>query len=194
MSQPAFRFPGRLLLRTRRLVLRELTLDDIPDLLALGADAPVSVRLLDAPLSTPQQVEAMVLLMNLHSAFGVPAGLGNWRADDLAGRFVGLFSLMRLGGTDEVEIGARLRSQTWNQGYAEEGGHALCRYAFEQLGLPALTGLCDPSNAAVPVVLGRLGFTAEGPTLHFGRPALRFGLARETWRQRSAASGVQAPG
>ena len=172
-------FPARPFLSTRRLRLRELCLGDIPALTAMNANADVARSLVE-PCPTDYLGVARIIF-HANACYLTRPGLGVWHASDLEGRFVGVFSLMPIEGSDEVEIGTRLCPRTWGRLYPIEGGRALCAHAFETVGLPRLLGLCHPDNRAVPAILRRLGFTAAGETLHFGHRALHFVLQREAW-------------
>ncbi|MBJ6979127.1 GNAT family protein [Luteimonas sp. MC1895] len=166
-------------LRTRRMTLRRLRPSDVFDLQHLGRDARVARALLDAPVDDIASAAALVeTSARVHRE---RPGLGVWRADDARG-FLGFFSLMAEFNPAETEIGTRLLPRAWGRGYALEGGEALCRHAFDTLGLPRLVGLCDPANRSVPPLLARLGFQPDGTTCQFGRPALRMRLRREDWR------------
>jgi RimJ/RimL family protein N-acetyltransferase len=189
-----FRFPGLELLRTRRLRMRGLRLEDMHDILRLDRSERVHALLLDARARTLLEAAAVVILVN--RVYRQHPGLGVWYTTDERGEFIGLFSLMPVEDSGEVEIGTRLLPSAWGRNYPVEGGRALCEYAFATLGLPALVGLCHPDNRAVPLILRRLGFSAAGQTLHFGRPALRFELKRQRWRPESSrptSAGASRP-
>lgn len=172
-------FPARPFLATRRLRLRELCLADIPPFMAMNSDAEVARWLVEPCPTGYFDVARIVFQANYH--YLTRPGLGVWHASDRDGAFVGVFSLMPIEGTDEVEIGARLRPETWGRLYSVEGCRALCEHAFARLDLPRLIGLCHPRNAAVPAILRRLGFSADGETQHFGNRALRHVLRRDAW-------------
>jgi RimJ/RimL family protein N-acetyltransferase len=178
-------FPARPFLSTRRLHLRELCLADIPSLTAMNADADVARSLVEpCPID---YLGVAKIIFHANACYLTRPGLGVWHASDQDGRFVGVFSLMPIEGSDDVEIGTRLSPWTWGRLYPIEGGRALCAHAFDTVGLPRLFGLCHPDNIAVPAILRRLGFTADGETLHFGNRALRFVLSGEDWRLQRAA-------
>lgn len=166
-------------LRTRRMTLRHLRPGDVFDLQYLGRNARVAEALLDAPVD--DIASAAALVETATRVRHARPGLGIWRADDARG-FLGFFSLMAELDPREVEIGTRLLPRAWGRGYALEGGEALCRHAFETLGLPALVGMCDPANRSVPPLLERLGFRRDGHAEQFGRPAVRMRLDRSDWR------------
>ncbi len=197
MSASAPAFSGAELLRTRRLILRELTFSDAPDLRALDSDERVTRYLLDDTVNSNER--AYALINHAQQVYQQHDGLGLWHARDMRHRFAGYFSLMPLaceqsgehgaGGlqdpTFEVEIGVRLRPHAWGRFYATEGGAALRDHAFGTLGLTRLVGICDPANRVVPLILKRIGFSAVGETVHFDKPALRFEHTRERWRAKA---------
>ncbi len=177
-------FPARPFLSTRRLRLRELCLADIPSLTAMNADPDVARSLVEpCPID---YFGVAKIIFHANACYLTRPGLGVWHASDHDGRFVGVFSLMPIEGSDDVEIGTRLSPWTWGRLYPIEGGRALCAHAFGTVGLPRLLGLCHPDNIAVPAILRRLGFAADGETLHFGNRALRFVLTGEDWRSQPA--------
>lgn len=182
-------FAGSEFLRTRRLRLRGLCLRDIPALIALNADAEVARWLVEP--HPANYFGAAKIVFRANECYLTRPGLGVWHASDDAGRFVGVFSLMPIEGSDEVEIGTRLHRETWGRLYPIEGGRALCAHAFATLALPYLVGLCHPQNAAVPAILRRLGFEQDGETLHFGKPALRYVLRRDAWRVRESIGEIR---
>jgi RimJ/RimL family protein N-acetyltransferase len=184
-------FPARPFLSTRRLRLRELCLADIPALQAMNADARVGAHLVEPCVTDYFGVARTIFQANAY--YVTRPGLGVWHASDADGQFVGVFALMPIEGTDDVEIGTRLLPLTRGRLLPLEGGRALCTHAFDTVGLPRLVGLCHPDNTPVPSILRRLGFSAAGETLHFGNRALRFILDRDTWHARLARMRGGAP-
>jgi len=172
-------FPRSRFLATRRLSLRELGYEDVPAITDLGEEDRVHTALVDDRIRSLVEIVTFVALAN--QMYRERPGLGIWRADAHGGRFIGLFSLVPIAGSDEVEIGTRLLPHAWGRGYALEGGSALCTHAFATVGLGHLVGLCHPENRSVPPLLERLGFRADGATTHFGKRALRFVLEKSAW-------------
>lgn len=179
-------FPGASLLRSRRLSLRGLRYGDINTVQALNGDPRVARWLLEPCHQGFFQVAAMIAESN--RLYRERPGLGVWHASDDTGRFVGLYSLMPIEGSDEIEIGARLRAEFWGHLYSVEGARALCTHAFDTLRLPRLVGFCDANNAAVPSIFRRLGFHAFGDVVHFGKPARKFVLEAPERRSLAAES------
>lgn len=165
-------YPGNELLRTHRLVLRELQFADVAELSALHQEPEVRETLLEpVPIAF---LEVAGLVIQANRVYAQRPGLGIWRAADHSGQFVGLFSLMPVGDSEDVELGARLMPQMFGRLYSLEGARALRDHAFANLGLPRLYGFCHPQNHAVPAIFRRLGFEAAGQAQHFGKDALKF--------------------
>ena len=186
-------FEAAPLLGTRRLLLRGLAYRDALDLLRLDREARVQELLLDAHVGSLAEVAQLIAWIN--RLYVERPGLGAWHAalrgpdGSTPAEFIGVFSLMPIQDSEDVEIGARLLPSAWGRGLALEAGEALCHYAFDRLQLQRLTGLCHPDNRSVPPLLRRLGFIDAGGCEHFGKPALRLELARDNWQGRRPRPG-----
>ena len=70
-----------------------------------------------------------------------------------------------------VEIGWRLASPHWNQGYATEAAKAVLDYAFMTLGLDEVVAFTVPANLASRRVMDKIGLH-YCPDDHFEHPKL----------------------
>lgn len=61
-----------------------------------------------------------------------------------------------------VEIGYVLGPSHWRQGFATEALQAVCRYAFEEIGIRRIEAEARPDNVASNELPASLGFTREG--------------------------------
>lgn len=120
--------------------------------------------------------------------------VGLWAVEDRATSAVhGWASLKRLEGSDEIEVGLRLRRGSWGRGIATEAGARLLGYGFKELGLRRIVGVAQPKNAASIRVLQKLGFTYERTLVFDGVAWDNFSVSREVWEQRGRAdSGAVA--
>ena len=120
-------------LETTRLLLRELTVDDVQNIVDLDADPEVA-RWAPEPPSTRAEVER-VMLPYWRRQYEQTPGFGFWAVEEkVSGQFLGWFHL-RPGdghGADEPELGYRLRRSAWGQGFATEGSIALIDRAFAE--------------------------------------------------------------
>lgn len=70
-----------------------------------------------------------------------------------------------------VEIGWRLASHAWGQGFATEGARAMAAYAFETLKLNSLVSFTAEQNLRSRRVMEKIGMTFD-PTDSFDHPNL----------------------
>ena len=136
----------RTALRTERLVLRPLTRDDIPDLVAGLDDYDVSRWLTVVPYPyCPEDAEEFIAHLEAAGGFD---GYGITREGG---------PVMGVVGIDE-SLGYWLGRAYHGQGYMTEAAAALVAHWFAESGAEALTSGYFTGNAASAAVLGKLGF------------------------------------
>jgi [ribosomal protein S5]-alanine N-acetyltransferase len=155
-------------LSTERLVLRPVTGDDHPVLLAHWTEPDVRRFLFDgAPLSSAEVAETVeesigdfaahgygIWLIELGSGTGSGPIPGPSPGAGLVGT-AGLRPLEESG----LEIFYSLAPAAWGHGYATEAARAVVEYALGPLGLPEVLAEIDEGNAASVAVVKRLGMT-----------------------------------
>ena len=159
---------GKEILRTGRLILRELEDGDFPALCRMLQDGEVMYAYEHAF----SDQEAWDWLRRQQERYRTD-GFGLWAVvEKCSGEMVGQCGLtwQELGdGTRVPEVGYLLEKAAWHKGYATEAVRAACRWAFEQPGVTAVEAETDPDHAASQAVLHRVGFVptgtvgAEGP-------------------------------
>jgi RimJ/RimL family protein N-acetyltransferase len=135
---------------------------------------------------TREESDAMIGRIEDHfrsKGFGLYAA--ELRSD---GRFIGYVGLhtptFETHFTPCVEIGWRLASDVWGQGFATEGARAVVHYAFYELGLDEIVSFTVPANYRSIRVMQKLGMTHdmagdfEHPNLPVGHPLRRHVLYR----------------
>lgn len=170
-------------LRTDRLVLRRFTESDVDNLVELDSD-PRVMRFLTNGKPTPRtDIEDRVLPRMLRLG-------GFWAAEDReTGAFLGWFAL-EPGEPGEVELGYRLRAETWGRGLATEGARALVRAAFDELGADRVWAQTMAVNTASRRVMEKAGLRyLRTFHVHFDDPIpgtehgeVEYGLRRAEWR------------
>ena len=78
---------------------------------------------------------------------------GLWAAiEKSTGAFLGWFAFHPLEGcgSDEVELGYRLKKSSWGKGYATEGSRALIRKGFAELGVRRVFAQTMASQHRIP--------------------------------------------
>lgn len=147
-------------IETQRLQLRELTLADAPLMLAIWND-PAFVRFVgDRGIRTLAEAqEAMTAgALKLYKDFGYgPYGV------ELKGEGtpIGICGLFRREGLDEPDIGFAILPDYCGKGYAHEASQAVLEHARDELGIPHLTAIVSPENAASVGLIRKLGLRFE---------------------------------
>jgi RimJ/RimL family protein N-acetyltransferase len=158
-------------LETDRLLLRQFTEGDLDLLVELDSD-PEVMRFITGGRATPRgEIESEVLpaFLIYYQRFD---GYGFWAAIEKgSGVFIGWFHLRPGPGTprDEPELGYRLRSSAWDNGYATEGSRALVHKAFTELGAKRVVAGTMAVNVRSRRVMEKAGLTLVR-TVHQDRP------------------------
>jgi RimJ/RimL family protein N-acetyltransferase len=148
-------------LRTARLLLRPLRVDDAAALSAYRSDPEVArYQSWNAPFS---RVQADRLIGELARTAGTPDAWRQWaleRVDD--GRLVGDLGVRVFDEGRQAEVGFTIASAWQRQGYAFEGVSRILDSLFVAQGVRRVRADCDTRNLASAGLLERLGFRREG--------------------------------
>ena len=150
-------------LRTDRLVLRGWTDADRPAYAAVNADPLVMATL--GPSMTREQSDAHVDRMIAHWA---ELGHGLWCVA-LDGECIGFTGLATPDFMPVVEIGWRLGSAHWGNGYAPEAARAALAFGFDERGLDEVVSFTWAGNTKSRRVMEKIGMTLD-PTAGFDHP------------------------
>ena len=184
-------YRGRVVLETERLVLRELTTDDVDLLVELDAD-PQVVHFITGGIPTSREEVITEELPALLAYYDRPDGYGFWAAHERStGAFLGWFHLRPHPGDppDDPELGYRLRRAAWNHGYATEGSIALVEAAFTRLGATRVHAETMAVHGASRRVMAKAGlrlvrtFTADWPYAIPGdeHGDVEYAVTRDEW-------------
>ena len=166
------------MLTTDRLLLRRWCDADRAPFAAMNAD-PVVMEFFPST-RTPAESDAMV--DRVEAGFERD-GFGLWAAEQRAdGEFVGFVGLSRpsfevvAGGralVDPVEIGWRLRRDSWGRGLATEAAREVLRHALDPAGadLPGVVSFTAALNLRSRALMERIGLRRD-PADDFAHPAL----------------------
>ncbi|KAB8334145.1 GNAT family N-acetyltransferase [Scytonema tolypothrichoides VB-61278] len=165
-----------IVLETQRLILREMTLDDLDNLLAVLCD-PEAMQFYPKPFDR-QMVQAWIK-RNMQRY--TQHGFGLWalvlkQNSKLIGD-CGLV-LQDVDGVEEVEIGYHVRRDLWGQGLATEAAQACRDYGFNQLGFNKLISLIHPDNIASCRVAQKNGMRLSKKTEWRNKPTCIYTVER----------------
>ncbi len=154
-----------IIIETERLYLRTWSLGDAEPYWAINQD-PKVIEFLGGPL-TMEQVNQTITAVNLQQE---KLGFSLWAAElkstaELIG-YIGLNStdfLEPYGApfTPAVEVGWRLGSQYWGNGYATEGARAALGFGFNTIGLAEIVSFTVPMNYRSIRVMEKIGLQRD---------------------------------
>ncbi|MFM9681701.1 GNAT family N-acetyltransferase [Streptomyces brasiliscabiei] len=143
-----------------QVVLREFTLDDVDDVLAIIGDDVVTTWL---SFDSRDRAQAVAMIEGtIERATQEPRTefyLGVTKRDDDS--VIG-FARIGLSGVQAGKLGYAIAAKEWGRGYATDAARTLVTYAFTELGLHRITAAIGPDNVASIAVVQQLGFTREG--------------------------------
>jgi [ribosomal protein S5]-alanine N-acetyltransferase len=148
-------------LQTPRLLLRNVTPDDAPEIFFLRSDKTVLQYLDRAPITTI--AEATQFIQNMESL--QQAGDAITWAITLkdASRLIGTIAFWRMQKEHyRAEIGYALHPEHQGNGLMQEALNAVLDYGFNTMNLHSVEANVNPNNAASINLLQRNGFVREG--------------------------------
>ena len=159
--------------QTRRCILREMTMEDLPALYALYEDPEVT-QYMEGLL--PYQEEAAkqeAYIANRYPFYEY----GLWMVCDKdTGEVIGRAGLedRDLGEESLVELGYLIKPKYQRQGYAKEVCQVILNYAWENLGLEEVNCFVEEENLPSVALAKSLGFTYVCTYIEDDRKILRF--------------------
>ena len=186
----------QIFLETDRLILRQFTLDDIDNLVALDSDPDV-MRFLTGGRPTPREVLEFDHLPWYIDNYQKFPGYGFWAAiEKSTGDFLGWFHFRPHDDdpVDEPELGYRLVKSAWGKGYGTEGSRALIDKGFAEFGVRRVVASTMTVNTGSRRVMEKSGlrfvrtFFMEWPDVIPGGELgdVEYAITREEWEaQRS---------
>lgn len=169
---------------TERLILHPFTMDDAGELVRLHNDRDV-MRFLNGGRPTPRETIVRETLPRFMAS-------GFFAAEERrTGAFIGWFHL-RPGGEGELELGYRLRRESWGRGYATEGSLRLIERAFAELGARRVYAQTMAVNLGSRRVMEKCGLRHvrtfwedwEDPIDGAEQGEVEYELLREEWEAR----------
>ena len=162
-------------LTTPRLVLRQITLDDVPAMFTLRSDSEVMRHIARPVAKSPDDAARHIqtLESNLTANEGITWGLAlrdqSAAPDNPAasppsvGSMLGTIGFWHMLKEDlRAEIGYALIREHWGQGLMQEALAAVLAYGFEVMKLHSVEAVVAPRNRASIQLLLRNGFVQEG--------------------------------
>ena len=147
-------------LKTERLILRELDVDDAGFMLALLNDADFLRNIGDRGVHSVEQAREYIIAGAIASYR--QHGFGLWAvglAHDPA--CIGICGLIRRPTLDDVDIGYAFLPEWRGQGYAQEASQACMELGRQRFGLRRIVAITSLDNPASARLLEKIGFRFE---------------------------------
>ena len=169
-----------MLLKTKNLIIRQFTMDDLDELFSLLRKKEVMQFSLAGPHISLEQTKDYLdkRILSHYTQFG----FGLWAVvHSESRRLIGCAGLMMqsIDGEDLVELGYRLDPEYWGKGFASEASLAISHYAFDHLHLDQIISIIDPENTRSVGVATRIGMCYWKDTLFHGAPVQIYVLKKE---------------
>jgi [ribosomal protein S5]-alanine N-acetyltransferase len=152
------------ILRTERLTLRPLTVEDRAALFAIQSD-PYHMRYYPHPFARHETTAWIDVFVEHHERYGHSL----WAVEDATtGEFLGNVGPIhqRVDDLDEIELGWSITPARSRQGIASEAAAACRDWCWANLGVDHLISLVRPENEPSRGVAERIGMTVWKETLH----------------------------
>ena len=145
-----------IVLETKRLVLRRMSVADAEFILAL-VNEPAFIRNIgDKGVRSVDDARAYILNGPMSSY--AKHGYGLYRVDlKENGDPIGICGLLKRDALDDVDIGFALLEKFRGRGFATESAEAVMEYGRGALGLERIVAITSPDNDASIRVLGKIG-------------------------------------
>lgn len=166
-------------LETERLILREVSDDDLESIFELDSNPEVHKYLGNKPITKKEQ--AQTYIDSIKSQY-IERGIGRFAViEKSSGEFIGWSGLKFNTGEKEsfgnkkdfYDIGYRLIERFWGKGYAYESALAILDFGFKELKLETIVGTAETENIASNKILKKIGlqytetFPYENIMLHW---------------------------
>ncbi|RUO24466.1 GNAT family N-acetyltransferase [Aliidiomarina minuta] len=165
---------------TDRLIVRRLSLEDVPALTEILSDPEVmkhSVRGVCDEAATREFIEWSLSCYESHCA-------GPWALiDKKSSELIGFCSAgpEMVADVEEISLGYRLARRYWNKGLASEAARAVLSYVFTQKLCKSVVVIIEPGHPASLKVAEKAGFSGFDELEFYGRAVRLYRLTSEQW-------------
>lgn len=149
-----------MIFETRRLSLRELTMEDAGLILRLFNEPSFIENISDKGIRTLDDARSYLATGPIASY--AKNGFGHWLVVEKGSKTpIGICGLMKRDVLEDIDVGYALLPEHWSQGYASEAVAGVMAHAETTLGLARLVAIVDEANTRSIRLLEKLGFRYE---------------------------------
>jgi ribosomal-protein-alanine N-acetyltransferase len=179
-------------LETERLVLTQLSIDDLEWLVAMRGDPDV-MRYIggEGAVSREKTVERVDRYLKCWTDEGLGMFGIRFRGESEP---VGWAGLQPLEQTGEIEVGYAFGKPAWGRGLATEAARAALEWGFGKRALQRIVAVASPENTASTHVMQKLGMTYEGLRFRYGSDLAYYSITPEAFAAHGARAAMRSEG
>jgi RimJ/RimL family protein N-acetyltransferase len=157
------------IIETDRLLIREITFDDLNGMFELDSDTEVHKYLGNDLVKSIDESEKIIAFIRQQYSEN---GIGRWvMIEKESDNFIGWTGFKFIsetinGHTGYYDLGYRMMPRYWGKGYATESAKACLTYGRETLKLKPIYAMADAENTVSKNVLIKTGFTPAGSFIY----------------------------
>lgn len=171
-------------IETERLLMRDLTSEDAPNMFVMDSDAEVHAFLGNKPVATIAETREIIKTIQKQYSEN---GIGRWAVvEKERGEFVGWSGFKLI--TDVInertgyyDLGYRFIKKHWGKGYASESAIAALNHGFKKLGYQEIVGIADVAHTASNAILKKIGLIKRNEFIYDGTLHNFYSLTSGEW-------------
>jgi ribosomal-protein-alanine N-acetyltransferase len=168
---------SKIMLETKRLILRQFETDDVSELLRHRSDAEI-MKYLGGTQNRATVKKRIKLYADFYQKHGYGFCAMIWRE---TGQFIGVGGIQISATSGETEVGYTVDKEFWGRGIATECTIACLDYGFEKLELNKIVALTHPENIGSKRVLEKAGMSLEKETENMGETWLQYMVTKDKY-------------
>jgi RimJ/RimL family protein N-acetyltransferase len=161
----------KVFIETERLIIREISPDDIDGMFELESDPQVHKYLGNQPLKIREETPGRIEFIRQQY---IDHGIGRWAMiEKETNNFIGWTGFKFINETvnghiNYYDLGYRMIPKYWGKGFATEAAKACLDYGINQLKLSPIYAIADDGNSGSKNVLVKAGFKPAETFIHLG--------------------------
>ncbi len=165
------------MVESERLVFREFTLEDLPELIQQRSDPEVNKFLGGTKLQNPEALAKRIrFYMSCYESHGFGMCAMIWKP---TGEMIGSAGLQPLDGTDEIEVGYSMTKEFWGKGIGTEAARAWLDHGFRSHDLERIVAVAHTANAASRKIMEKLGMRYEKTEFHYDAECAFYAISKD---------------
>ncbi len=165
------------MLETKRLIIRQYTLDDLEELIEMRSDPDVYRYLGGPERQNPEEItKRMRFYLDCYAKLGFGMSAMIWKE---TGETIGGSGLQPLEDSGEIEVGYSLKKNYWRMGIGYECASAWLKYGFETAGLERIVAVADKDNVGSWRIMEKCEMTYEGMKQAYGMQCKFYAISKE---------------